>query len=189
MAGKVRQSPEESPLFHDTYKLLRNYRDAVWSVEVSNLDLQAEFRAEYGASIEACLDAFSTAGADLSGTRIESHARSVDRSRKMLQLIETAVGLMRQKHKKGELYYWILYYSFLSPQEYENTSEILQALEAHFQPMSVRTYYTYRQDAIDVLGSVLWGYTSRSRREILDEFAREKTNAGATVRAPAPAFQ
>jgi hypothetical protein len=174
MARQKKLSPEDHPLFHDTYKLLRNYRDAVWSVEVSNLDLQAEFRAEYGVPVDACLEALSSVGADLSGTRIESHARSIDRSRKMLQLIDTAIGLMRKKHRKGELYYWILYYSYLSPQEYENTNEILRALEAHFPPMSVRTYYTYRQDAIDTLGSVLWGYTTRSCQSILNEFAPEE---------------
>lgn len=169
MPFKVQQPPEAHPLYHDTYKLLNNYRDTVWSVEVSNLDLQAVFRAEYGVPIDACLEALEIAGVDLSGTRIESHARSIDRSRKMLRLIDTAIGLMRRRHRKGELYYWILYYSFLSPQEYESTNEILTALEAHFPPMSVRTYYSHRKDAIDVLSSVLWGYTSRSCSPILDQ--------------------
>jgi hypothetical protein len=173
MSKPIGQNPEENPLFHDTFKLLRNYRDAVWNVEVSNLDLQAEFRAEYGVTIDACLDALGAVGADLNGTRIESHARSLDRSRKMLQLIDTAIGLMRRKHRKGERYYWVLYYSFLSPQEYENTTEILRALEAHFPPMSVRTYYSDRQEAVDILGSVLWGYTSKSCRGILARFAPE----------------
>lgn len=171
MSAAAKFTPETHPFFHDTFKLLKSYRDVVWSVEASQLDLQEEFRAEYGVRIDACLEALGAAGADLSGTRIESHARSIDRSRKMLQIIDTAIGLMRRKHKKGELYYWILYYSFLSPQEYENANEILRALEAHFPPMSVRTYYTHRQEAIDTLGSVLWGYTTRSCREILDEFA------------------
>lgn len=171
MGKPIKRASEDNPLFHDTYKLLRNYRDAVWSVEVSNLDLQAEFRAEYGVPIDACLDALGAVGADLNGTRIESHARSLDRSRKMLALIDTAIGLLRRKHRKGELYYWVLYYTFLSPQEYENTLEILRALEAHFPPMSVRTYYSHRQEAIDILGSVLWGYTSKSCRGILAEFS------------------
>ena len=139
MAAKKKQvRPEEHPLYHDTLKLLKHYRDVWCNVEVAGCDLQAEFRAEYGQSPADCLDQLAAAGADLRGTRIESFARSLERSRKMLSLIDSAVLLLRKRHKKGELYYWILYYSYLTPQEYENTEAILHALEAHFPPMSLR---------------------------------------------------
>ena len=35
----------------------------------------------------------------------------------MLNTLMAAVDLLRTKHKHGEQYYWILYYSYLSPQE------------------------------------------------------------------------
>ena len=95
--------------------------------------MQVEFRAEYGQSPADCLDQLAAAGADLHGTSIESFARSLERSRKMLGLMNSAVLLLRKRHKKGELYY-----SYLTPQEYENTEAILHALEAHFPPMSLR---------------------------------------------------
>ena len=76
---------------------------------------------------------------------------------------------MRRRHKKGELYYWVLYYTYLSPQAYGSYHEILNALEAHFPPMSRRTYYTHREDAINTLSNVLWGYTSRECAEVLDK--------------------
>ena len=28
-------SEQENPLFHDTWKLLKNYRDAVWNLELA----------------------------------------------------------------------------------------------------------------------------------------------------------
>ena len=77
----------------------------------------------------------------------------------MLSIHNIAIDLMRTRHKKGELYYWVLYYTYLSPQEYDNLIEILIALEAHFQPMSSRTSYYRREEAIHTLGSILWGYT------------------------------
>ena len=104
MAAKKKQvRPEEHPLYHDTLKLLKHYRDVSWNVEVAGCDLQAEFRAEYGQSPADCLDQLAAAGADLRGTRIESFARSLERSRKMLSLIDSAVLLLRKRHKKGEL--------------------------------------------------------------------------------------
>ena len=66
----------------------------------------------------------------------------------MLSILNNAIELMRSRHKKGELYYWILYYTYLSPQEYDNVNEILIALESHFQPMSPRTDYSRRKEAI-----------------------------------------
>jgi len=42
--------------------------------------------------------------------------------------------------------------------EYENSSEILRALESKAPPISLRTYYARREEAIELLSSVLWGY-------------------------------
>jgi len=38
----------------------------------------------------------------------------------MLKLIESAVKLLRSKHKNGEIYYWLLYYTYFSPQQLRN---------------------------------------------------------------------
>lgn len=76
-----------------------------------------EFEIEYGNSIDEFLESIYLAGADLGGSKLENYARSIERSNKMLTLLNSAVDLMRSKHKFGEQYYWILYYTFLSPQQ------------------------------------------------------------------------
>ena len=48
-----RQKSNVSPHYHDTRTLLRKYRDVIWNLEVSDLDLQEEFKAEYGLSTDA----------------------------------------------------------------------------------------------------------------------------------------
>lgn len=169
MAGKTKKVPEEHPFYHDTWKLLKNYRDVAWNLELANLDLQAEFRAEFGSSDHESVDILASASSEITSTRLESFERSLQRSRKMMNLLDSAIQLMRSHHKKGELYYWILYYTYLSPQEYANYREILHALEVHFPPMSRRTYYAYREEAISTLSSVLWGYTSRECVEIMEK--------------------
>ena len=87
-------------------------------------------------------------------------------SKKMMQIIDTAIDLMRRKHKKGEFYYWILYYAYLSPQQCENAGAILQSLETKGISISLRTYYVHRDEAIEVLSSILWGYTSQDCEKI-----------------------
>ena len=89
---------EANPLYHDTWKLLENYRDVVWSLERSVQQAQRKIQLEYGSSVEEFLDTIYVAGADLSGGH------------------------------NGETYYWVLYYSFLSAQQLRNVDEIVEAL-------------------------------------------------------------
>ena len=110
--------------------------------------VRSKFQIEYGSSIEDFLESIYLAGADLSGSEIEHHARCIERSHKMLKLMEAALELLRAKHKNGESYYWILYYSFLSPQQMRNVEEIIEKLRPHIRDISYRTYYRRRKEAI-----------------------------------------
>ena len=132
MAGKrVHKSVEQDSRYHDTWRLLKKYRDVIWSMELSVQQLRKEFECEYGSSVDDFLESVYMAGADLSGTQIENHARCIERSRKMLSLVDSAADLLRTKHKNGEAYYWILYYTYLSPQKVENINIIIEQLQPY----------------------------------------------------------
>ena len=83
---------------------------------------------------------------------------------------------MRTKHKHGEQYYWILYYSYLSPQELQNTEEIIDKLRPHIANISHRTYYRKRPAAIEALSTILWGYTSKDCISVLNQFFPEENS-------------
>ena len=160
----------ENTLYHDTWKLLKKYRDVVWSLELSIQQVRNRFELEYGSSIEDFLDSVYLAGADLSGSDTEHHAKCIERSYRMLKLLDSSVDLLRNKHKNGEVYYWLIYYTFLSSQQLRNVEEIIEKLRPHIRDISFRTYYRKRQEAIEALSSILWGYTSKDSMEILDQF-------------------
>lgn len=159
----------EDPRYHNTWRLLKKYRDVVWSLELSVLQLQNQFHVEYGCDVDEFLDSLYSAGADLSGTDIEQYARCVERSNKMLKLVQGALTLLRSKHKNGEALYWVLYYTYLSPQRLENVEEIVEQLRPHIHDISFRTYYRRRKEAVHTLSNILWGYTARDSLGILDE--------------------
>lgn len=167
-------SEQENPLFHDTWKLLKNYRDAVWNLELAVQQVRSTFEIEYGSSIEEFLDSIYLAGADIGGTKLENYAKSIERSNKMLNLLNSAVDILRNKHKHGEQYYWLLYYSYLSPQQLQNTDEIIEKLRPHITNISLRTYYRKRPEAVQALSSILWGYTSKDCLEMLEKFFPEQ---------------
>lgn len=164
----------ENPLYHDTLTLLKKYRDVVWSLELSVQSARRKFQIEYGNSIEDFLESIYLAGVDFDESVIAEHAQSIERSHKMLKLIESSVELLRTKHKNGEMYYWILYFSFFSPQKYRNAEEIIEQLQPHILDISYQTFYRRRKEAIDALSSILWGYSSRESMDLLEDFFPEK---------------
>ena len=135
---------EENPLFHDTWKLLKNYRDAVWNLELAVQQVRNTFEIEYGSSIDEFLDSMYIAGADVGGTKLENYAKSIERSNN------------------------------LPPQQLQNTDEIIENLRPHIANISPRTYYRKRPEAVQALSSILWGYTSKSCLEMLDKFFPER---------------
>lgn len=160
----------ENPLFHDTWKLLNNYRDVVWNLELAVQQVRYLFKIEYGNSIEEFLDSIYLAGADIGGSKLENYAKSIERSNKMLNLLTSSVDILRSKHKHGEQYYWILYYSYLSPQQLQNIDEVIEKLEPHITNISKRTYYRKRPEAVMALSSILWGYSSKDCLNVLNKF-------------------
>ena len=112
----ARKKMVQDERYHDTLLLLKKYRDVVWSLSMSVEHVKSDFRTYYGGSIEDFLDSVYVAGADLSGTDIEERAKCIERSHKMLNLVDDAVATMRHKHKNGELYYQVLYFNYFSAQ-------------------------------------------------------------------------
>lgn len=170
MAVQKANDVTENPLYHDTWQLLKKYRDVVWSIELSVQQVRNKFQIEFGKSVEDFLDSIYLAGADLSGTEIEHHAQCIQRSAQMLKLLDSAVELLHTRHKDGEAYYWLLYYTYLTPQQPQNAYEIIDKLRPHIKDISYSTYFRRRQDAIEALSSILWGYTSKDSIELLDRF-------------------
>lgn len=52
MAKKKSSAVQEDSRYHDTWRLLKKYRDVVWSLELSVQQVKNEFHIEYGTDIE-----------------------------------------------------------------------------------------------------------------------------------------
>ncbi len=107
------------------------------------------------------------------GTDIEQRAKSIERSNKMLNLIDGAVKLMREKNKNGEIYYRVIYYNYLSPNQLHSNDDIVLALTEAGYPMCRKTMTDHRAAAVDCISSILWGYTARDSGDILDELLKK----------------
>lgn len=62
--------------------------------------------------------------------------------------LQSAFEIMRNYHKHGEMYYWILYYSFLSPKPCPNNEAVLAILQVHDFGVTKKNFYGRRRAAI-----------------------------------------
>ena len=149
-----RKMIKQDERYHDTLLLLKKYRDVVWSLSVSVEHAKSDFRECFGEDIE-------------------ERAKCIERSNKMLQLVDSAVATMRKKHKHGELYYQILYYNYLCEHEYRSLDEVVEALSEAGITMGRRTMTDHRANAVSLLSTYLWGYTAKDTQDILAKFIKE----------------
>ena len=68
MSKRKEPDVSENPLYHDTWTLLRKYRDVVWSLELSVQKVRRQFQIEFGSSIEDFLESIYIAGLDFENT-------------------------------------------------------------------------------------------------------------------------
>ncbi len=172
MQDEKKQSREEY-LYHNTEVLLKKYRDVVWSIDVSTLQAQVSFELEMDCKLEEFLEMSYEAGANFTGTHIHEQMRSMERNKKMLKIIEAAVNIMRKHQRDGEEFYWILYYTYLSDKPCKRIEDTIRKIEEKTESMAWKTYFNRRRKAIEILSTILWGFTSKECKSILEQFVEE----------------
>lgn len=166
-----KKNTNENREYHNTFLLLSKYRDVVWSLEVTTKKMKSRFIKEMGCDIDEYLDTVHLAGFEFSESGIQEHTKAIELSANMLKILEAAIKVLKERHKYGETYYWILYYSFLSPKQYKNAEEIIEQLYHHNEGLSYNTYFRKRKEAIEALSMILWGYTANESMEVLSDFS------------------
>ncbi len=145
----------EFSVYQSTRCLLKGYRDMVWEAELTARQLCRQFGVSYEGDWKEALEGLHLEGAASAdkavGEQME-RLRDICRTQKCLR---EALEVLRARHKNGELYYWMLYYSYLSPQQFSNLEEILEALHTRMRELSPRTYYRRRREAVTALGEVM----------------------------------
>lgn len=167
LEGKAKPSPDNT---HNTKYLLKQYRRVVYSVQVSESELNLRMEMEHGMKLSTLEVNAELAGIDLTGTKLEGYAQSVIRSKNMLQIIQNALDTVRMDPEHGELMYQVLFLTYFSPVKPKNREVILAALDKQGYPMSMVTYHNYLNMAIKAIDRILWGYTARDCIEIVKAF-------------------
>ena len=147
----------ENNAYHNTLLLFKNYRAIVQSVTNQTRQADALFLRQYGITLDEYLEAPTHARSEFAGTKIERVVRAIARNRKMIAYTEAACEEVRKTHRNGELYYSILYYSYMSPEEHPSINDILTVLQEHGHNIKRAYFFKARKSAIDAVCANLWG--------------------------------
>ena len=162
-----KQKPDH---FHNTKHLLQQYRRVAYAVKMSEADLNIRIEMEHGTKLSTLELNAELAGVDLSNTKLENYTRTVIRSKRMLDIINSARARVKEDPERGELMHAVLEQTYFTPRKPRNRDEILYALDRLGFPMSLTTYHVYLNQSIGAIDRILWGYTARDSMEIIKQF-------------------
>lgn len=146
--AQVTEQKMRRKMYHNTQLMLKHYRDIVWALECFPGQVAEELNQPLG-DLDALLGAVDTQLA-IGNMRLEHRMQSIKQSRVLLDRINDALTVLRQKPGNGEMMYNIIFQTFLTPEKLTH-AEILYRLD-----ISDRHYYRLRQQAMSILAIRLW---------------------------------
>ena len=142
------QQKRRRTAFHNTQVLLQHYRSFKWILEMMPETIAEELDKPFE-GIDMLLEHVDTELA-LGNKKLAGRLEGVEKSRLLIDKLEMALTVLKQKPGNGERLYELIYLTYIGPERYFHT-ELLEKLK-----MSSRTYYRLRQQAITILSIRLW---------------------------------
>ena len=142
------EKEKKRKMFHNTELLLKNYREITWMLECFPSDISEELEEPIH-DLDALLSAVSKE-IDFDNRKLENRLKSINKSRLLLDRVNEALTILKQKPKTGQKMYNIIYYTYIIAEELLH-DEILFRVD-----ISERHYYRLRKKAINILSIRLW---------------------------------
>lgn len=134
--------------FHNTLLLLKNYRSIAWLAECFPDAIAEELDRPFE-TVDELLD-----GIEIESTfgdrKLEKRLEGIEKTRLMLDRINEALTVLKQKPENGQLLYDVIYLTYVIPERLPG-QELLYRLN-----ISSRQYYRLRDKAINLLSLRLW---------------------------------
>ena len=174
LENKALSNQERPDHFHNTKHLLQQYRRVAYAVKRSEADLNVRIEMEHGTRLSTFEQNAELAGIDLSNTKLENYARTVMRSKQMMEIINHALEYVKEDPDRGDLLHAVLEQTYFTTRKPRNREEILIALSRRGFDMSMASYHIYLKQAIRAIDRILWGYTARDCMDIIKQFLPEQ---------------
>lgn len=151
-------------ILHQAKLLLKLYRNVVWSVENHLQDLEVTAHDFGSRRIQDLIDylSFDFEG-ELDTRKVGDHLQSIAETRDLILLVDKAILRLKSYPMWGELYFDLLNRKFIIRYAYSD-QDLMEAMN-----LTRPTYYRRKNEAIHLLGHILWGYILPEMQSTLDE--------------------
>ena len=148
--GKIRaaRQKKDRDSYHNTLLLLQNYRTLVWVMECFPATVAEELDRPFS-DVDELLEQMDLQLA-MGNRKLENHLEGAKKSRLLLDRVNEALTVLKQKPKNGMELYRLIYLTYIGPETLRH-KELLYRLT-----LSSRQYYRFREQAITVLSIRLW---------------------------------
>ena len=123
--------------------LLNNYRDMKLARDLQRIEKEVGYDPEILCSPEKFAEETGITDIDYSGNERKLTIKAV-------KLINKAVKDIRENEEEGEIYYWVLYYTYLCDKIYK-TNERYEKTKEKVKITSYTKYYCYHHMAIELM--------------------------------------
>lgn len=147
---KIREAKrkKQEKMYHNTHKLLQNYRTLAWLLESFPEVIAEEIEQRFETIDE--LIARLDVDMEFGNRKLEERLESVKKTRFIIDKINEAVSLIRKSPDDGERLYNVLYLTYIAPEKLSHF-DLLYRLD-----VSTRHYYRLREKAVNKVSQRLW---------------------------------
>lgn len=152
---KIRKAEKEHTrkMYHNTQLMLQNYRNITWALSCFPAQISMEL-AQPLYDLEHLVNLVNNELDIMENNRLEHRLQGISHSKALLDRINEALSVLKNKPGNGKLMYDIIYQTYIIPDKLSHM-EILNQLN-----ISTRHYYRLRQQAINILSIRLWSAPS-----------------------------
>ena len=138
--------------YHNTLLLLQNYRTLVWVMECFPETVAEELDRPFS-DVDELLEQMDLQ-LTMGNRKLENQLEGAKKSRLLLDRVNEALTVLRQKPRNGDDLYKLIYLTYIGPETLSHR-ELIYRLA-----MSSRRYYRFREQAITILSIRLWSAPS-----------------------------
>ncbi|EQB89776.1 hypothetical protein J2Z44_003026 [Clostridium punense] len=139
-------------IYHNTKLLLQLYSKVLWRINNSIQEIGDEYYETSGRRLDELLYSLVEVDPYISQARLESRLQSIEDSKSIIEIIDKTLLMLKSYPDNGERYYTLIYKIYITPCRHSE-NEVIEYLCC-----SRATYYREKKKAINLLGTILWGY-------------------------------
>ena len=139
--------------YHNTNVVLSHYRTIVWVLECFPGEIAQELAVKTK-EIDALISRVDYEIV-MENKRLEDRLHAMYKTRYLLDRINEALMVVKQKPGNGEQLYKLIYEAFVDPEE-RPVTELIERMM-----VSTRTYYRMKSEALAIISIRLWSAPSR----------------------------